>query len=203
MARAWREIPMVPLKVEADVTETDHERKLRQGPSWTALIARALALTLPAHRGLNACFLSHGVAEMDDINLSIAVALPDGLAVPVLRAAQTMVLAEIADEIGRLATAARDGSLAADSQSDGTFTLSNLGAAAIDSFQPIINPPQVAILGAARARAAIVPGGEGPTTRLQMALTLVFDHRALDGQPAAHFLAAVATTLADPARLWG
>lgn len=194
MARAWREIPMVPLARELDVTELVKERARRGGVSWTALIARAVAMTLPRHPRLNAWFRGDAIHEARSIDLGIAVALPDDLAVPVLRGAQTKSLDAIAAELARLAAAARSGTLAGDAQAGATFTISNLGTLGIDSFQPIINPPQVAILGLGRVRA-----GDGIQL---MSATLVFDHRALDGADGARFLAELALQIAEPTALF-
>jgi pyruvate dehydrogenase E2 component (dihydrolipoamide acetyltransferase) len=142
MARAWREIPMVPLARELDVTTLALERARRGGVSWTALVARAVAMTLPRHPRLNAWFRGEAIHEVRSVDLAIAVALPDDLAVPVLRGAQGMSLDSVAAELARLAAAARAGTLPGDAQADGTFTISNLGTLGVDSFQPIVNPPQ-------------------------------------------------------------
>jgi pyruvate dehydrogenase E2 component (dihydrolipoamide acetyltransferase) len=194
MARAWREIPMVPLARELDVTALALERARSGGVSWTALVARAVAITLPRHPRLNAWFRGEAIHEVRSVDLAIAVALPDDLAVPVLRGAQAMSLETIGAELARLAAAARAGTLPGDAQADGTFTISNLGTLGIDAFQPIINPPQVAILGLGRIRDT--DGGK------RMSATLVFDHRALDGADGARFLAELAQCIAEPAALF-
>jgi pyruvate dehydrogenase E2 component (dihydrolipoamide acetyltransferase) len=190
MTRAWREIPMVPLQRTVDVTALG---AARGALSWTAVIARAAALALVAHPRLNAVLIGDEIRESVDVDLSIAVALPDDLAVPVIRAAQTKRANAIAGELAALVAAARAGRLPGDAQADGSFTLSNLGAAGVDGFQPIVNPPQVAILGIGRVR----PAGD----RLETSLTLVFDHRALDGAAAARGLADIADLLASPDRI--
>ncbi|MBL8702693.1 MAG: 2-oxo acid dehydrogenase subunit E2 [Alphaproteobacteria bacterium] len=194
MARAWREVPMVPLTRHVDVTRVDAARRAHAPATWTALFARALAITLPAHPRLNAWYADDSIREVSAIDLAVAVALDDGLAVPVLRAIQSKSLASLDAEIGALAAAARDGTLQGQAQADGTFTLSNLGATGVDAFQPIINQPQVAILAAGRVRAT----GD----RREVTLTLVFDHRALDGETGARFLADLAGTLGDPDKIF-
>jgi pyruvate dehydrogenase E2 component (dihydrolipoamide acetyltransferase) len=190
MSRAWREIPMVPLHRTVDVTAIGDARGAL---SWTAVIARAAALALVAHPRLNAWLIDDEIRENIDVDLSVAVALPDDLAVPVIRAAQAKSANAIAGELAALVDAARAGRLPGDAQADGSFTLSNLGASGVDAFQPILNPPQVAILGLGRVR----PSG----SRLQTSLTLVFDHRALDGAAAARGLADIAGLLASPDRI--
>lgn len=195
MARAWREIPMVPLTRMLDLEPLAAARRALGNPSWTALVARAVALALPAHPRLNAWYRDDAIHACARIDLAIAVALEDDLAVPVIRDAGRLGLDAIAAGIESLATRARAGTLPGDAQADGTFTISNLGGLGVDSFQPIVNPPQVAILGLGRVRAV-----EG---RASMAATLVFDHRALDGADGARFLADLDRRLGDPAALAG
>jgi pyruvate/2-oxoglutarate dehydrogenase complex dihydrolipoamide acyltransferase (E2) component len=154
----------------------------------TALVLRAAALALREHPRLNALMREGGIERMHDVNLGFAVTLGDGLAVPVIRQADLKPVAALAAEINELAAGARAGTLPPRAYQSGTFTLSNLGATGIDWFTPILNPPQVGILGLSRvAERAVVRDGQvvvAPMTTL----TLVFDHRAVDGHPAALFL---------------
>lgn len=193
-SRAWREIPMVPLLRDLDVSALAAARAARGGPSWTALFARAASTTLARHPRLNAWLRGDAIHERRTVDLAIAVALADDIAVPVLRGAQAKPLDEIARELDALVDAARTGTLAGQAQVDASFTLSNLGGLGIDSFQPIIDPPQVAILGLGRVR-------ERDGRRLVSA-TLVFDHRAVDGADGARFLADLARALDAPAALF-
>jgi pyruvate dehydrogenase E2 component (dihydrolipoamide acetyltransferase) len=191
MTRAWREIPMVPLVRELDVTALAASRA---GVSWTALFARAAATTLVRHPRLNAWFRGDAIHERRDVDLAVAVALADDIAVPVLRAAHRRPLGDLASELDALIAAARSGALSGQAQVDATFTLSNLGALGIDSFQPIVDPPQVAILGLGRVR----PQGD----RRIVSATLVFDHRALDGADGARFLDDLSRALDAPDALF-
>jgi pyruvate dehydrogenase E2 component (dihydrolipoamide acetyltransferase) len=125
---------------------------------------------------------------LDDVNLGLAVSLPDGLMVPVLRNADGKSAAELGREARTLAEGARAGTLSAGSYQRGTFTVTNLGNTDIDSFTPIINSPQVAILGVTRVAARPVARGSEVAIAPMMGLHLVFDHRAVDGLPAALFL---------------
>jgi pyruvate dehydrogenase E2 component (dihydrolipoamide acetyltransferase) len=129
------------------------------------------------------------------------VNLDEGLAVPVIRDADRKSIAELAREARRLAAAARAGQLAPAAFQGGTFTVSNLGATGIDAFTPIINPPQVAILGVGRRALRPVVRGDQVVAAPTLVLTLVFDHRAIDGFPAAMFLAALRDRLERAADL--
>ncbi len=202
MTSAWQTVPRVAAGLEVDVTACLATRKALQdrlGPephvSLTHLILRAVALTLREHPRLNARVVEGMVEVVTDVNLGLAVNLEDGLVVPVLRHADRKSVVELASEARRLAEAAREGRLPPASLQGGTFTVSNLGATGIDWFTPIINQPQVAILGVGRvAEHAVVRAGQvvvAPT----MMLTLVYDHRGVDGHPASLFLAAVGDRL--------
>lgn len=125
----------------------------------------------------------------------MAVALDDGMIVPVIRKADKKTQAEIASELDRLANDARDGKLTLAEVTGGTFTVSNLGMFGVDVFTPIINPPQVAILGAGKvAERPVVVRGQ-IQVRMTMPLSLSFDHRAVAGAIAAKFLASLVARL--------
>jgi pyruvate dehydrogenase E2 component (dihydrolipoamide acetyltransferase) len=190
MSRAWREIPMVPLSREFDVTALAAARGAR---SWTALFACAVAATLMRHPRLNAWLRGDAIHERRIVDLAVAVALADDIAVPVLRDAAARSPDDLSRALDALIAAARAGTLTGQAQVDATFTLSNLGALGVDSFQPIIDPPQVAILGLGRVRA--------PGDRRVVSATLVFDHRALDGADGARFLSDLARVLETPTAL--
>lgn len=163
--------------------------------SINACVLRAVALALRDHPRLNALMREKEIELVSDINLGFAVSLDDGLMVPVIRNADQRSVLELANETRQLAEGARKGSLSAGTYQRGTFTVTNLGAAGIDRFSPVINPPQVAILGIGRCiERPVVRDGQivaAPVANL----TLVFDHRAVDGHPAALFLAEVARRL--------
>lgn len=190
----WR-IPRVANSIEVDVSALEAMRSAMQQEqggaqkiSLTAFILRAVALTLRQHPRLNARMLEKEIELMPDINLGLAVSLDEGLMVPVLREADRKSVAELAEESRTLAAGARKGTLGAGSYQRGTFTISNLGMTGIDSFTPIINAPQVAILGVTRVARKAVVKDERIVIAPMMGLHLVFDHRAVDGYPAALFL---------------
>jgi pyruvate dehydrogenase E2 component (dihydrolipoamide acetyltransferase) len=193
MEAGWR-VPRVAQSIEVDVTAVERLRAAwpaGQGgprPSLTAYVLRAVALTLRDHPRLNARMLDKEIELMAEINLGLAVSLDEGLMVPMLRQADAKSVAALADEARTLAAGARAGTLGAGLYQRGTFTVTNLGATGIDSFTPIINAPQVAILGMTRVAARAVVRDGAIVAAPMMGLHLVFDHRAVDGYPAALFL---------------
>ena len=141
------------------------------------------------------------ISLLNDINVGIAVALPDGLVVPVIRNADGLSIKEISIESSRLASMAREGSLGLDDYAGGTFTVSSLGMYGVDSFTPIINSPQAGILGVNRIYAGVAWDDDRPVKTKKMNLSLTWDHRVLDGAPAAEFLAEVRELLSEPGLL--
>ncbi|WP_069813408.1 dihydrolipoamide acetyltransferase family protein [Streptomyces sp. TP-A0874] len=180
-----------------------NQRLGEQGPriSVNDLIVKACAVALRAHPEVNASWDETRILRHRRVHVGIAVALDDGLTVPVVHDADRKPLTAIAEEAHTLAAKARSGHLSLDQLSGGTFTVSNLGPYGIDHFTAVINPPQAAILavGAAQPKAVVREGGlEAGTT---MALTLSIDHRVLDGASGAAFLADLGTILENPLRI--
>jgi pyruvate/2-oxoglutarate dehydrogenase complex dihydrolipoamide acyltransferase (E2) component len=206
MSRSLREMAQLTLSSEADVTELVREREARKAQasalSYTALAARAVALSLPRHPYLNASLEGESIRLHSSLNLGIAVNLADGLVVPVIKEAGARSAADLTAEINRLGELARAKGLTVEDNSGGTFTITNLGAFEVDVFTPIINPPQVAILGIGRIRnqAGVKDGQFSPRKMLWLSLT--FDHRLVDGAPAAAFLKEVRERLENPAGLF-
>ena len=170
-------------------------------PSYSDLITKAVAKALPRHPLLNARVGEGAIELLPEVHIGIAVALADGLVVPVVRDADRLPLKEIARESARLATAARNGTLGLDEMAGGTFSITSLGMYDIDVFTPIVNPPNTAILGVGRLHDATAWEGDRPFRRSELALSLTIDHRAVDGAPAAEFLRAVRDLLQAPYRL--
>lgn len=198
MTQGWQ-APRVAHSIEVDVTRCEARRGALlaaepNGPklTLTAFVLRAVALTLREHPRLNALMREKEIELVEDINLGLAVSLDDGLMVPVIRQADRKSVTELARESRELATGARAGKLSPGSYQRGTFTVTNLGMTGIDGFTPILNPPQVGILGVTRvADRAVVREGKIVVAPM-MGLHLVFDHRAVDGYPAALFLSDLA-----------
>jgi pyruvate dehydrogenase E2 component (dihydrolipoamide acetyltransferase) len=172
---------------------------------WDAVIAKAAALALLEHPAVLAQWTDgKGLRQPDAVHVGVAVALePEGLVVPVLRDAGTRPLRELASDLLALADKARAGRLSPTEMQGGTFTITNLGAYRIDGFTPILNPPETAILGVGRiAEKAVVIEGK-VEVRTMCTLSLSFDHRVVDGAPAAAFLARLAELVERPYTLLG
>ncbi len=170
-------------------------------PTYTDLVVKAVAKALKSHPLMNSQLGDTEITLLSDIHVGIAVAVPDGLVVPVIRNADKLSVKEITVESSRLATFARNGTLGLDDYAGGTFTISALGMYGVDSFTPIINTPQAGILGVNRIFDGVAWDGDRPLKAKKMNLSLTWDHRVLDGAPAAEFLAEVCTLLANPYRL--
>ncbi len=156
----------------------------------------AVARTLPDFPDINANFVDDKMRRFTHAQLGVAVDTPKGLLVPVLRNADTMSLLEISEAVKAKAALCKSGSLPPDELSGGSFTVSNLGNLGIESFTPIINPPQTAILGVCGLTLRPRLKADGSVEYYQaMGLSLTFDHRVVDGAPAAQFLKAVAENL--------
>jgi pyruvate dehydrogenase E2 component (dihydrolipoamide acetyltransferase) len=169
--------------------------------SYTDLVIKAVAKALRQHPLLNATMTATEVRLLPEIHIGMAVALDNGLVVPVVRNADALPLKALAEESGRLSTAARTAKLGLDEMAGGTFSVTALGMAGVDFFTPVINPPNVAILGVGRIHDAVAWDGDRPVKRQQMTLSLTIDHRAVDGAPGAAFLATVKELLEAPFRL--
>jgi pyruvate dehydrogenase E2 component (dihydrolipoamide acetyltransferase) len=170
-------------------------------PSITDIIVRAAALALRDHPRLNASVRDDAIHVQPDINVGVAVALDDGLMVPVIQNADRQPISAIAAETRRLSQAARTSKLALPDLEGGTFTVSTLGTYGIDFFTPVITPGQVAILGVGRLRDSVRWNGDVPVRTQVITLSLTFDHRAVDGAPAADYLRSVVARLQNPLTL--
>jgi pyruvate dehydrogenase E2 component (dihydrolipoamide acetyltransferase) len=170
-------------------------------PTFTDFVVKAAAKALLVHPQMNSVFAPSGITLVESINIGIAVAVEEGLMVPVVRDADKLTLKDISIETARLASGARDGTLNLDDYAGGTFTLSALGMFGVDSFTPIINQPQSGILGINRIFDGLTWDQDKPVKTKQMNLSLTWDHRVIDGAPAAEFLATVVELLSEPYRL--
>ena len=176
-----RDVPTVGLR--------DVRKALKSSPgdaTLTDVITMACAKALREHPGVNASYGEDCVIEHERINIGLALALDDGLTVPVILDADACSLEQLAAERLRLAEAARTRKLRSEEIFAGTFSISNLGPLGVDRFQALVLPPQAAILAVGSLRETVSLSGS-------------FDHRAVDGAPAARFLATVARLLAEPA----
>jgi pyruvate dehydrogenase E2 component (dihydrolipoamide acetyltransferase) len=207
MFQSWNTIPRVTEVMQVDMSATVALREAMLGQweqqyglriSLNDMITRAVATALRQHPRLNATLVDQEVRLHDSVNMGLAVNLDEGLIVPVLFHTEQKDLGQIARESRDLAEKARAGRLQLDDITDGTFTITNLGTTGIELFTPIINPPQVAILGVGMVQRRPVVVGDALAVRPAVYLSLVFDHRAVDGVPAANFLQDVKRLLEKP-----
>jgi pyruvate dehydrogenase E2 component (dihydrolipoamide acetyltransferase) len=159
-------------------------------PSITDLVIRAVVLALKEHPVFNATYEGERLSIHRDVHMGLAVDTDEGLIVPVVRDAHTLELVALAEQTRNVAAKARSNTLHMDEVQGGTFTVTSLGAFGVDFFTPIINPPQVAIVGIGRI-----------TERKSMYLNLSFDHQVADGAPAARFLQSIKRYLELPVAL--
>lgn len=210
MAESASTVPHVTLTSEIDMTEVISMRKQLLGNiekktgyrlSYTEVILKAVAHTLKQHPIVNSSLQGDEIIFHDVVNIGIAVAVENGLLVPVVKNADQKGLASLTEECKTLGKAARDNKLKPDFMSGGTFTISNLGMYAVDSFTPIINQPESAILGVGRINEKPVGINGSIELRPIMGLSLSFDHRIIDGAPAAAFLTDLKLVLEQPFEL--
>lgn len=162
--------------------------KMEGSPSLTIIMLKLIAKALKDFPEANATLEGDKLTTYDSINIAVAIDSPFGLLTPVLRDVDKKSIKTLSDEYGDLVERARNGGLKEKDFVGGTFTITNLGMLDVDSFTPIINPPQIAILGINRIKdSAIIENGSVKSVKT-MYLSLSFDHRAIDGAPAARFL---------------
>jgi pyruvate dehydrogenase E2 component (dihydrolipoamide acetyltransferase) len=178
------------------------ERFTAQGKqvSYNDLLIRICATALREHPEANARLGNGQIEQLDRINIGLAVDTERGLLVPVVRSADRLTIAQIATETARLVAAARAGRCLPDDLSGGTFTLTNLGMFGVEAFTPVINLPECCILGVGSIvrKPAVCDDGQTLAVRPMVTLSLVFDHRVIDGAPAARFLDRIARLAQDP-----
>ena len=208
MADSMREAPHFYVTTEIDMSEAVRLRtslklsdRVRADVTYTHLLVKAVAVALGRHPRLNASFTGDGRELKDEINIGIAVALDDGLIVPVLHDCQAMSLLDIAAQANALVERARTGKPTTQDLSGGTFTISNLGMYPVEHFTAVINPPQAAILATSAIKERpTVRDGQVVISRTMMA-TLSCDHRVLDGATGAQFLQELKNLLENPVGL--
>jgi pyruvate dehydrogenase E2 component (dihydrolipoamide acetyltransferase) len=201
MHASLQSMAQLTLFTELDVTELMRlrDRLQRDAPlTVTDLVVYAVARALKQHPRVNASIVDEQVRVYQRVHVGVAVALDDGLIVPVVRDADRKSLSAIASEARELAEQARAGKLTADQVTGGTFTVTTLGRFGIDGFTPIINPPEAAILGIGRVIEKPAAYRGTIALRQMLTLSLTHDHRLLDGAPAARFLQQLAEMLEMP-----
>src|SRR3954447_12985365 len=203
LTEAWQ-IPVFQLQASADMTRVNalvarlRERDPNVRVTVTDVLTKVCAQALLRHREVNAEFTEDAILLHPSANVGLAVAAPQGLVVPVIRGAERLSLTEIAGVRADLVGRARDNKLRADDLEGGTFTISNLGTYAVESFTAVLNPPQAAIVAVGATEERVVAVGGETAVRPMVTLSCTFDHRAVDGAPAAAFLQTVKESLEDP-----
>src|SRR3954454_12513258 len=200
---AWQ-IPVFQLQASADMTRVNalvarlRERDPNVRVTVTDVLTKVCAQALLRHREVNAEFTENAILLHPTANVGLAVAAPQGLVVPVIRSAERLSLTEIAGVRADLVARARETKLRAEDLEGGTFTISNLGMFAVERFTAVLNPPQAAIVAVGATEERVVPAGGETAVRPMVTLTATFDHRAVDGAPAAAFLQTLKESLEDP-----
>jgi pyruvate dehydrogenase E2 component (dihydrolipoamide acetyltransferase) len=199
-------IPAVTLSTTVDVTDAmAYQRELvgewrehRIRPQYQDLVIAAVARALKETPIANAHLVGDEVRILDEVNVGVAMAVADGLLVPVIKNADQMSLLDIALEVRDLAKKAKSNTLSIDEMTNSTFSITNLSSYNINTFDPLLNPPEIGILGVGTVeeRPAVVDGEVA--IRSIANLNLAFDHRAWDGAPAAEFVRSIAKLLSDP-----
>ena len=206
MTQSWTTAPQFHLVREVNASRLVSWRKRaveRTGVrvTYTDLLAKLVAAAIAQHPGVNASWQDGGIVRQADINIGLAVAIDDGLVVPVIHHADRLGLAALVAEREALVGRAQAGKLRPADISGGGFTISNLGMYGVDGFTAIVNPPQAAILAVGRIADRVVPVNGQPAVQPMMVLTLSCDHRALDGARGAQFLATLADLVEEPLAL--
>jgi pyruvate dehydrogenase E2 component (dihydrolipoamide acetyltransferase) len=206
MTASWTSAPHFYLVREVNVTRLaawlqTARKQTGAHVTYTDLLVKLVAATLAQHPRVNVSWKDGTLERHADINIGLAVALEDGLVVPVLHKADTLGLKEIATRREDLVARAQSGKLRPADIQGGVFTISNLGMYGVDAFSAIVNPPQAAILAVGRITDRVVPVNGQPAVQPTMVLTLSCDHRALDGARGAQFLGALADLVEEPLAL--
>ncbi len=208
MVRSHQENAPVTLTTEAEATElVKIRRQFKEDgeaqfvPSYNSLLAKLVGRALVEHPALNVSLDGEEILYHQAVNMGIAVDTARGLIVPVVRNVQARPLGELVAEMEELLPRAAAGKARPDELRGSTFTLTNLGKYEIDYFTPLINPPECAILGVGRLVEKIIPVEGQPAVRTVLALSLTFDHRLVDGGPAARFLQRIKQFIERP-YLW-
>jgi len=204
-AESWAAVPHFYLEREVDAGRLESWRasalRTAADVTITDLLVRLAGACLPRHPLVNGRWDGSRTVAGDGVHVGIAVAVEQGLLVPVVRDADRLTLAQVAARRADLVARAREGRLRPEDMSGATFTISNLGMYAVDAFSAIVDQPQAAILAVGRIRDGLVPADGVAQVRRRLRLTLSCDHRAVDGARAAAFLTDLGDLVEEPAAL--
>lgn len=210
MSLSWQNAPHASISLDVDMTamtvfrkQVMEDIKAKTGikVSFNHLLIKVVARALKENPVLNARFIDQGIQFVDEVNIGVAVASEEGLIVPVIHCSEQLTVEQIVARTEELIRKARNNNLILSDLEGGTFTISNLGMYGITTFTPILNPPEVGILGVGMiAERAVIENGS-IVVKPYMTLSLSFDHRAVDGAQAAVFLSRVKELLTSPLKL--
>jgi pyruvate dehydrogenase E2 component (dihydrolipoamide acetyltransferase) len=206
LSQAWTTIPHFYLIREVNASRLVAWREKIQSNSaekitYTDLLVKLTAAALHQYPRLNASWQKENILLNSEINIGLAVAVEDGLVVPVIHHADKLNLTQLAARRSELVARAQAGKLSLDDLSGGTFTISNLGMYGVDAFNAIVNPPQAAILAVSRIADRVVPIHGQPAVQPMLTFSLSCDHRVVDGARGAQFLQALADLVEEPLQL--
>ena len=206
LTESWQTVPHFFLVREINAKQLIVWREKVSRPvgpkiTYTDLLVKIVAEALSQHPRLNASWQNGEIIRNPDVNIGLAVAVEDGLLVPVIHQANTLSLSEIASQRQALVERAQSGKSTLTDLEQGTFTLTNLGMYGVDAFKAIINPPQAAILATGRIADRVVPVNGQPAVQPMITLSLSCDHRTVDGARGAQFLQTVADFIEEPLKL--
>jgi len=204
LTEAWQ-APAFQISMSADMSRAKelHARLAELAgdgtkPTLTDILTKASAAALMRHRAINARFTGEAIERYPSADIGLAVAIPDGLVVPVIRGCERRTIAEIAAARADLVERARGGRLKQEDLDGGTFTISNLGMFGVEQFVAVLNPPQASILAVGTVEDRPVARDGELVVRPMMTMTLTNDHRAVDGATAADFLRTLKSFLEEP-----
>lgn len=206
LSQSWMERPQVTLTTEADATLFNVARKQlnmelaasQMKLSINTLLIKLVAQALVEHPYMNVSLLPDGLCQHSQVNIGLAVDTKPGLMVPVIHDAAKLSHTKIQSELNRVLERTLQGKASVDDLTGGTFTITNLGQYEIDAFTPIINPPECAILGFGRIHEKPIGLNGAIVLRSMVTLSLSFDHRLVDGAPAARFLQRIKQYIEEP-----
>ena len=208
--QSWTSVPHFFLVRDVDASElvgvqkrfsAKAESTHGTAPTITDLLIALIARTLAKYPRMNASWTGQGIRSNVSVNVSVAMAVKDGVVGAVIHKADTLEIADVAKQRLELTERARAGRLQQGDIAGGTFTLSNLGMYKVDAFSAIITPPQAAVLAVGTISERVVPVDGKPGVRPMMTMTLSSDHRVVDGARAAEFLSALADAIGEPGKL--
>jgi pyruvate dehydrogenase E2 component (dihydrolipoamide acetyltransferase) len=202
MTQSLQNMAQANHRMKVDMTEVIRFReKLKSDNvkvSYTDILTKVVAKALKDFPLINSSFTDRGILVKDYVNVGLAVAIENGLIVPVIKDADMKTLEEISTDSAQLIDKAKKGELPPEDYCGGTFTITNLGMFDIDEFTAIVNPPESAILAIGKIDRAVIAEGDDIVIKPIMTLSLTYDHRVIDGAPAAQFLQRVKQIMQNP-----